>query len=250
MGELISAEAETGAGADARERQRVIEAYARRQHDASRYSPLRLGQLFFLQSAERHLVGMLARHGVTSLGDKRILEVGCGTGRWLRQLIQWGATPSRLAGVDLLAGRLEAARSLTAGGVRYHEGSAGALPFADGAFDLLLQATVFTSVLDDALRARIAGEMLRVLTPGGAILWYDFCVDNPRNADVRAVNGREIARLFPECRVDLRRVTLAPPIARWLAPKTWWLTSLLESVPPLCTHHVGLIQKRARRPAA
>lgn len=248
MGELISADVE--AGADARERQRVIEAYARRQNDATRYSPLRLGQLFFLQSAERHLVGMLARHGVTSLGEKRVLEIGCGTGRWLRQLIQWGATPALLAGVDLLAGRLEAARGLTAEGVRYHEGSAGALPFGDDAFDLLLQATVFTSILDAAQRARIAGEMLRVLAPGGAILWYDFCVANPRNPDVRAVDRREIARLFPDCRVELRRVTLAPPIARWLAPKTWWLTSLLESVPPLCTHYVGLIRKRTRRPAA
>src|SRR3954447_19910820 len=45
------------------------------------------------------------------LEDSDILEVGCGSGRHLRFLAELGATPSRLHGIDLLASRLEIARS-------------------------------------------------------------------------------------------------------------------------------------------
>jgi hypothetical protein len=85
--------------------------------------------------------------------------------------------------------------------------------------------------------------MLRVLKPGGAVLWYDFHFDNPRNADVKAVTPREVRALFPGCRVTLKRAGLAPPVARRLAPLSWMACHVLEKVPFLCTHHLGLIER-------
>jgi hypothetical protein len=35
------------------------------------------------------------------------------------------------------------------------------------------------------------------------------------------VKKREIHRLFPRCHIQLRRITLAPPLVRLLAPYTW-----------------------------
>src|SRR6266550_3411093 len=69
--------------------------------------------------------------------------------------------------------------------VRLECGSATELPFEAGTYDLVLQATLFSSVLDAGVKGRIATEMLRVLRPNGAILWYDLRIDNPRNLDVR-----------------------------------------------------------------
>src|SRR5215470_13105092 len=48
-----------------------------------------------------------ARHGLTSLNGKRILDVGCGNGGWLHRLIEtYGGEPERCAGIDLLEERI------------------------------------------------------------------------------------------------------------------------------------------------
>ena len=38
-----------------------------------------------------------------------ILDVGCGNGKWLRTLMEWGATANNLHGIDLLPDRVEKA---------------------------------------------------------------------------------------------------------------------------------------------
>jgi hypothetical protein len=60
---------------------------------------------------------------------------------------------------------------------------------------------------------------------------------------VRGVKKREIHRLFPGCRIELRRITLAPPLVRVLAPYSWLSCYLLERIPWLCTHYLGVIRK-------
>jgi hypothetical protein len=60
---------------------------------------------------------------------------------------------------------------------------------------------------------------------------------------VRAVRRREIHRLFPGCRIDLRRVTPAPPLLRAIAPYSWLVCHLLGRVPWLCSHYLGVIRK-------
>ena len=71
------------------------------------------------------------------------------------------------------------------------------------------------------MKQRIASEMIRVVKKEGAILWYDYHVNNPWNPDVRGVKKQEIHRLFPGCRIRLQRMTLAPPLVRLLAPYSW-----------------------------
>jgi hypothetical protein len=66
-------------------------------------------------------------------------------------------------------------------------GDATLADIAPASQDLVLQSTVFSSLLDDAFQQRLADAMWRWLKPGGAVVWYDFTVDNPRNRDVRGV---------------------------------------------------------------
>jgi ubiquinone/menaquinone biosynthesis C-methylase UbiE len=225
------------------EEARIRTAYGRRNESDARYSWFSPGNEFMSQDRERRLIGSLRKNGFVGLEKKLILEVGCGTGQWLRDFIKWGARPESITGIDLLQERIARARDLCPKGVHVQCASATALPFLDERFDLVLQSTVFTSILDQAVKQQIANEMMRVVKRDGIILWYDYHVNNPRNSDVRGVKRREIYQLFPNCRIDLERITLAPPLARALAPYSYLACYLLEKLPPLCTHYLGLIRR-------
>jgi ubiquinone/menaquinone biosynthesis C-methylase UbiE len=201
------------------------------------------GYLFMMQERERRVLQSLRAHGLSNLATAKILEVGCGSGFWLNEFIKWGARPENLTGVDLLADRIEKAKRDCPARVRLECRNAAQLNFPDSSFDLVLQSTVFTSILDGDLRRAIAREMIRIAKNGGMILWYDFHVPNPRNANVQPVRRKEIYRLFPSCRMRLQRITLAPPIVRLLAPRCWLACWALSKIPWLCTHYLGVIQK-------
>jgi SAM-dependent methyltransferase len=185
----------------------------------------------------------MAAHLGPDLSSKRILEVGCGTGYWLRQFIQWGARPENLFGTDLLPERIEKARELCPPGVHLECGDASRLTFADDTFDVTAQVTVFTSILDNAMKTAVAREIHRVLKPRGWLLWYDYFLDNPWNPDVRGIRKKEIVRLFPGFDVHLERVTVAPPLGRILGKISPLAYQVTSSMKVLCTHRLGLIQK-------
>jgi SAM-dependent methyltransferase len=227
------------------EEARIRTAYAKRQRDDIRYSWFSPGHLFIMQEREHRLLTILRHHGFTLLETYKILEIGCGTGYWLREFIKWGARPENITGVDLLSDRVTEAKTLCPEAVQVQCGSAAALAFPGATFDLVLQSTVFSSVLDSSMQQQMASEMLRVVKHDGLILWYDYHVNNPWNADVRGVKRRAIHRLFPGCSIQLQRLTLAPPLVRLLAPYSWLACYLLGKVPWLCTHYLGVIRKNA-----
>ena len=229
----------------AAETERVRDAYARRPARDARYSWFQPAHLYLMQRRDRAVLDALRRHGLADLEGLRVLEIGCGDANWLRDLVRWGASPERLTGVDLLPDRLREAARRGPPGSGLARALGDELPFAAGTFDLVVQSTVFTSILDPAVRARVAAELLRVLRPAGHLVWYDFHVNNPRNPDVRAVGRAELRALFPGCEVDARRVTLAPPIARRVAGWSWLACRLLEAVPLLRTHSLAVISRRA-----
>jgi ubiquinone/menaquinone biosynthesis C-methylase UbiE len=226
------------------EADRILEEHRRREREvpAGFYDLDRPANLFLRQGQERALRDALERSGLLPLSGRRLLEVGCGSGNWLEILERFGARREGLAGIDLDPGRA-AACAARLPGADIRSGDASVLPWQSGSFDVVLQSTVFSSILDPEMRRAVAFEMLRVLAPGGAILWYDFFVDNPANPNVRGVRRREIEALFPGCRIDPRRATLAPPIARRVVPVSWTLATVLESLRVFDTHYLVLIRR-------
>ena len=219
------------------ELQRIAERYARRDA-GDRYSLLRPEVWQMWQERQRALLRLLAgRTGRPA--DWYAAEVGCGAGGNLLDLLRLGLLPTHLTGVELLPERLAAARAALPESVRLLAGDASAADVAPGSQDLVLQFTVFSSILDDALQQRVAAAMWAWLKPGGAVVWYDFTVDNPHNRDVRGVSLARVRELFPQGRLTARRVTLAPPLARAL-PVAYPLFNL---VPWLRTHRLVLIEK-------
>jgi ubiquinone/menaquinone biosynthesis C-methylase UbiE len=226
------------------ESERVLAEYTRRDRVIvdDRYAITNAFSLFYKQAIERALVAALTDADLFPLAPLRILELGCGTGRWLAALEGYGAARERLAGIDLSPDRAEAAREVLPG-AEIRAGCASSLPWPDGSFEVVLQSMVFSSVLDARLREAIAGEMARVLAAGGTVLWYDFVVDNPRNRAVRGVRKREVAALFPGFELRWRRAVLAPPLVRLLAPRAWPLAVALQAMRPLNTHAMATLKR-------
>lgn len=224
------------------EPQAVADRYARRAA-GDRYSPLRPEVDRLLQERRRALLALMARAGVRAVGDLRLVEVGCGSGGNLLELLHLGFAPAHLQGLELLPDRLEQARQRLPAALRLRGGDATQADVAPASQDLVLQSTVFSSLLDDDFQARLAQAMWRWVKPGGAVIWYDFTVDNPRNPDVRGVPVSRIRQLFPQGQVTSRRVTLAPPVARAACRVHPWLHDALNLLPVLRTHVLAWVAK-------
>jgi ubiquinone/menaquinone biosynthesis C-methylase UbiE len=209
---------------------------------ASRYSLFNEAALLHSQSLERHLLSLLKRHKFTDLREKRLLDVGCGNGSHLRRFVEYGVIPSNAFGIDLMAHRIEQAQRINPS-IHWKVGSAHQLPYTDASFDLVVCNVVFSSILSEQLRQMIANEMWRVHKSGGLILIHDFVYSNPRNTAVRGITLRRIKHLFnrTQARFDFRHIVLAPPISRFIAPRTYWLASTLEQLRICNTHIIGVI---------
>ncbi len=123
-----------------------------------------------------------------------VLDVGCGTGDDLEFLAANGLLPRNLAGVDLLGEAIAEARARVADAtILIADGTA--LPFDDGAFDAVLQTTMLSSIVDRAVRTRVAAEMVRVVRPGGLVISCDLR-RTAGNGRAIALDERELRALF------------------------------------------------------
>jgi SAM-dependent methyltransferase len=226
----------------------VAERYARRAPGGSLYSMLRPEVVRAAQEWQRALLELLASRGGYVDADLRrlkLLDVGCGYGGHLLDFLRIGFSPENLQGIELLPERAAGARARLPAGVRLHEIDASRAAIADASQDLVFQSVVFSSLLDPSFQQRLADAMWRWLKPGGAVLWYDFTVDNPRNPDVRGVPLVRVRALVPQGRVTARRVTLAPPLARAAVRVHPALYTALNALPLLRTHVLAWIEKPA-----
>ena len=217
--------------------------YARRGPLDPRYSLLNPAALWALQERQRAMLRLFARLGFAELATLRLLEVGCGAGGNLLDCLRMGFAPQNLSGIELLAERFDAARACLPQDVRLWHGDASRSPTQEASCDIVLQATVFSSLLDAGFQERLAQAMWRWVAPGGGVLWYDFTRDNPRNPDVRGVPLARVRELFPQGRMLAERITLAPPIARAVSRVHPGLYTLFNTLPALRTHVLAWIAK-------
>ena len=114
----------------------------------------------------------LARAALAAAPGERILDVGCGPGFYVQELLgEVGATGSIVA-VDASPDMLALARDRNAGhdNVTFAEGNATAIPVDDADFDAALCVQVMEYVAD--VPAALA-EFHRALRPGGRVLIWD-----------------------------------------------------------------------------
>lgn len=100
-----------------------------------------------------------------SVQGKRVLEVGCGKGRFVKVFIENGALVTGLEPAEVL---LEEARRYSKG--TFLQGFASSLPFADNTFDLVYAVEVIEHLPDLEISLK---EMTRVLKEGGSLVLID-----------------------------------------------------------------------------
>lgn len=96
-------------------------------------------------------------------GNERLLDVGCGNGRWLLRVAPQVACS---VGLDLSEGMLTATRVRSAKPALIR-GDALTLPFTDDSFDVVLAMHMLYHVVDPGLAVH---ELHRVLCSGGTVL--------------------------------------------------------------------------------
>lgn len=222
--------------------QAVVQRYARRRSADPRYSILNPDVWMTLQERQRAVLRGLAARGLDPAG-LRLIEVGCGEGGNLLELLRIGFAPENTSGIELIEGRFNVARERLPQALQMHCGDALALELPGASQDIVFVSTVFSSILDAPTQRALAGLMWHWLRPGGSVLWYDFAVDNPRNPDVRGVARSRLRELFPQGLFDAQRITLAPPIARRVCRVHPSLYTAFNTIPLLRTHLLAWITK-------
>ena len=144
-------------------RDRDVEAFAER---AQGYESGWLGKL------HRDIVDRVADIALAcSPSPRRVLDVGCGTGYFLRQVAARAPKAAELVGIDPAAPMIEAARANARDArLQFSVGLAERLPYSDATFDLLVSTTSF-----DHWRDQQAGliECARVMAPGARLVLAD-----------------------------------------------------------------------------
>jgi SAM-dependent methyltransferase len=161
----------------------------------------------------------------------RVLDVGCGVGRWSRLLARRGA---RVTGIDLSPTMVEESRRRAqaaglAHACRFLVQDSTALELEER-FDLILSVTVLQHILDvDALR-RAMQALVAHLAPGGRIVLLEAAPARPAShcdsSIFRARPRAEYEQLLRECGLTVRAMSGVDP-----APFKTWLLPYLPRLP-------------------
>jgi SAM-dependent methyltransferase len=170
----------------------------------------------------------------------RVLDVGCGVGRWSRLLAARGAL---VTGIDLSPTMIaQARRRAREAGVaercRFLVQDTAMLD-AGGKFELVLAVTVLQHILEPAALHRALTRMVEHLSPAGRLVLLEAAPCTPGRCDTSVFTARrrdQYLALFAECGLRLRGMSGVDP-----APFKSWLLPHLSRLPrPLALLAVAL----------
>ena len=154
---------------------------------------------------EKNLVGdrLSRRVDRAWYAGKRVLDAGCGHGRYLRAFRRLGAV---VVGIDAGRGPEMAGAPKDEDGIAVVQGSVLALPFRDASFDLVFSDGVIHHTPDPAAAYR---ELARVVKPGGAVYVWVYPVEG-RLRELVFGGARAITTRLPGPVIRTLSFALAP----------------------------------------
>lgn len=195
---------------------------------------------FYSKSEREFKYSKICKQHNLNLSNCKIMEIGAGSGDNLLFFHRLGIPWENIFANELLGDRVEVLKQNILSS-NIFAGDATELKMNES-FDIVLQSTVFTSILDNNFKAKLANCIFKMVKPGGIVLWYDFKFNNPQNKNVKAISKSEILELFPACKsIEFTSCTLAPPIGRRIG-KLYNTINLL--FPFLRSHIIAVIKKK------
>jgi 2-polyprenyl-3-methyl-5-hydroxy-6-metoxy-1,4-benzoquinol methylase len=180
------------------------------------------GMPLFYNTAIHWTQWLALRRWIHDARGKRVLDVGCGVGRWSRMMARGGAD---VTGVDLSPTMVEEARSRTS-----EAGLTGTFIASDLAhldlgqqFDRIIGVTVLQHILDDSNLETAIGNLALHLAPGGRMVLLEAAptreISRCDTAIFRAQTAAMYRERFERAGLKVVEVTGVDP-----APfKTWYL---------------------------
>ena len=163
-----------------------------------------------------------------NIRGKRVLDIGCGNGRWCRILSDRGA---KVTGIDISGEAIEQARILAGDrDIHFVHSDVSELDFAPGSFDLITSVTVLQHVIDMKTFSRSIGKITDFLSRPGKVLIMEVApsaaqiqkhstsvlsVRTDRDyADAFKINGAELEDVFTVDVASLVQKQLIPATER------------------------------------
>jgi ubiquinone/menaquinone biosynthesis C-methylase UbiE len=191
---------------------------------------------------------LMREAGRANLDGMRVLDVGCGRGRHLRGFVDTGARPEHLVGIDVHEQSLAVARSISPQ-LRFSAFNGWEIPYPDATFDLVTQFVVFSSISLPDLRWQLATEMVRVLSPGGYVFWWDTLRLAQRASGTH--ERLEVESLFPGLPRNELQLGRQPTLGECMRVPRWsrrFVRPLLDRLPLVnypTTHLAALVGPKA-----
>lgn len=104
------------------------------------------------------------------LKNKRVLDIGCGTGSFL---VRCGLKGAAVFGIDRSPSMLAKAREKLDGSAGLYLGDAARMPYREGVFDLI-SVSMALHEMAPATRSAVIEEARRLLAAGGQLLVVDY----------------------------------------------------------------------------
>jgi SAM-dependent methyltransferase len=194
----------------------------------------------FLLHEHNHAIVVKALNTIgVDLGAMNILDVGCGYGFWLRYLVELGARPENLVGIDLSPERIAVAKSRNPS-IHWVHYSGGSLPFESESFDMVMQVLVFSSILEEDFRTALAREMSRNLKENGYVVWLDLIHSSSNR--LASFSMQDVLRYFPGQEVVYQDL-VHPLYFRRLHRYSWLVNVLYHFFKVGCESQLVILKK-------
>jgi SAM-dependent methyltransferase len=166
--------------------------------------------------------------------DDTVLDVGCGAGRLAVSLSQ---IAKHVTGIDLTPQMLDQARALqvTEGrtNITWQQGDIMSLPFADGAFPVVVTQGTFHHLTD---AHSVFAEMVRVVQPGGRVAVIDLVFESEKQKffdEIEKLRDPSHLRVFSREEIrSLGREAGLREITAWENPVTIEVETVLARAYP------------------
>jgi len=225
----------------------IYKEYHNRKGGKIRNDLLRNPEVLFQSLAyDRAIISSFASTNLDTETAK-ILDVGCGKGGSVINLIRLGFSPHNLYGIDVLKDSIAEAK-IKFPNINWLHGDASQIRFEDNFFDCVMESTMFLQMIDDELSGKIAKEMIRVTKRGGYILLIDWRYSHPFRKEYKGLSKKRIAKLFDvgtkTSVFKIHKGALVPPIGRFISKNIPSVYFVLQSLFPFLVGQVAAVLRK------